>query len=575
MPSYEKFQTKNAKYTQNRADRNEPEFNSTIASSVKKSTSFHANIDKWTAFCAWAKWYPDLFLDLITPKRGGICLDLDQRVLLRCIMRYKTVYGVFPRGYGKTMIEVLAQMLMDIFYPGIETTMTAQTRENASKLLKEKYIEITNKFYPLLANEFISAKFQKDFAELTTTSLSKTDIMANHQSSKGARRKRLMVEESALLNNELYEQVLEPIVNIPRRTVGNAIVNPEELNGQICFFTTSGYRNSDEWHRCNRLIDDMIYLKGTIFLSSDWKLACYFNRGENKSQILNKKANLSPTAFAQNYESRWVGCVDNQLVDITRIMKLRTLVNFEKEGKKTAEYILGVDVARSQNKANNQSSVSVLKLNKSKTGRISNIHLVNLITISNALNFTSQAIEIKKIKKLFNAKMVVVDGNGLGVGLIDELLKENLDNATGESFECWDTVNTDNEPEVRGCEKCVFDLKPQTDQNGIIVAFIDMVESSKIRLLEKRVMDTVDINSKDSVGNILPYMQTDTLVEEIANLQIKHGTKLSLTQVLKKIDKDRIMSLMYGLWYIKNNENNVYKEDEEESVLDYMLGYVQ
>jgi hypothetical protein len=191
------------------------------------------------------------------------------------------------------------------------------------------------------------------------------------------------------------------------------------------------------------------------------------------------------------------------------------------------------------------------------------------------LNFTSQAIEIKKIKKLFNAKMVVVDGNGLGVGLIDELLKENLDNATGESFECWDTVNTDNEPEVRGCEKCVFDLKPQTDQNGIIVAFIDMVESSKIRLLEKRVMDTVDINSKDSVGNILPYMQTDTLVEEIANLQIKHGTKLSLTQVLKKIDKDRIMSLMYGLWYIKNNENNVYKEDEEESVLDYMLGYVQ
>ena len=35
--------------------------------------------------------------------------------------------------------------------------------------------------------------------------------------------------------------MLEPIPNIPRRTIGReALVNPEELNGQINFFTTSG-----------------------------------------------------------------------------------------------------------------------------------------------------------------------------------------------------------------------------------------------------------------------------------------------------------------------------------------------
>ena len=41
---------------------------------------------------------PDLFLDLITPETGGIRLDLDQRVFIRVLVRFASVYGVFPRG---------------------------------------------------------------------------------------------------------------------------------------------------------------------------------------------------------------------------------------------------------------------------------------------------------------------------------------------------------------------------------------------------------------------------------------------------------------------------------------------
>lgn len=45
--------------------------------------------------------HPDLFLDLITPETGGIRLDLDQRVFIRTLVRFVSVYAVFPRGYGK------------------------------------------------------------------------------------------------------------------------------------------------------------------------------------------------------------------------------------------------------------------------------------------------------------------------------------------------------------------------------------------------------------------------------------------------------------------------------------------
>lgn len=243
MASYKNFQSDNNKYDYKETRTNifNAAFNPTVSAiGVKEESDFEKNIHKWCDFISWARWNPDLFWDLITPETGGIRLDLDQRIYLRSLSRFVSVYGVFPRGYGKTLKEVMGMYHTAIFFPDIELTMTAQTRENASKLLEEKHREIL-RFYPLIGNEITKALFSKDSAEIIFTSGGRVDIMANHQSSKGARRKRLNVEEAALLNNELFEDVLEPIVNVPRRTIGKkAVINPEELNGQINFFTTSG-----------------------------------------------------------------------------------------------------------------------------------------------------------------------------------------------------------------------------------------------------------------------------------------------------------------------------------------------
>ena len=52
----------------------------------KSDDKFINNLDKWVNFISWARWNPDLFLDLITPETGGIRLDLDQRVFLRSLL---------------------------------------------------------------------------------------------------------------------------------------------------------------------------------------------------------------------------------------------------------------------------------------------------------------------------------------------------------------------------------------------------------------------------------------------------------------------------------------------------------
>ena len=82
---------------------------------------------------------------------------------------------------------------------------------------------------------------QKDDFELSFTNGSRIDVLANAQTSKGQRRNRIQIEESALIDNTTFEDALKPIVEIGRTTQGKlGIPDPQELNQSINFFTTSG-----------------------------------------------------------------------------------------------------------------------------------------------------------------------------------------------------------------------------------------------------------------------------------------------------------------------------------------------
>lgn len=523
---------------------------------IQDDSVFGKNLYNYYEFISWARWYPDLFIDLLRTEKSNFNMHFDQRVFLRSDVRFMNMYGTFSRGYAKTFNEVLSCVVVAILFPQIELAISAQTKENAADLLKSKFNEIRNKF-PLIENELEKEpKFIKGDALILFKNGSSIDAIANAQTTKGQRRRRLKIEEAALLNNELYQDALEPVTEVPRYTVGKmALVDPQELNQQIHFFTTSGFRGSDEYQRSIDMYDNMCELKGQIVLGASWMLPCWYGRGSNKSQILRKKSTSSPIAFAQNYEQEWVGSSDGALVDINKLMNCRTLttpmVNFNRLDE---EFYLGVDVARSQKATNNQSSIAVGRVIRNKeSNRIVSIEIPNIMTVSNAMNFSAQACLVKKIKKSFLAKAVIADGNGLGAGLIDELLKESYDPVTGEYLGCWNTMNTDNQPEIKDAEKCLFDMKAQHFQSKVVADFIDAVESGKLKLLEKK-QDT-DFSPKDKQNmdlKVLPYIQTDLLFEEIANLKLKHMTNgaLSVEKVVKKVDKDRFSALSYLIFYI-------------------------
>lgn len=576
MPSYGKFQSDNAKYTNklSRVNVHNPDFNPAVdLVGEKQKTTFEKNIHKWADLIAFYKVNPDLWFDLITPETGALIrLDLDQRVELRCLARFRSTYDVKPRGSGKTLTAMMYAFHTCVFYPGVQIALTAQTRENSAKLVSDKYAELI-KAFPLLKDEIYSYKFSGDTVEVVFHNGSTITNIAAAQSSKGAHVHRGIVDEDNLTNEEIYLDVLEPIfTTVKRKTVGKAcVVDPMEMNGSVSPITSSGFRGSPAFYRCLRHFDNMIALKGEMCLGASWELPCFYGRGATKAEILAKKDRNSAISFAMNYGAEWTGCSDGALVSIAKLMDCRTLVKAEQVGKPEGEYVLGVDIARSDNAGNNQTSVAVLKVIRKSTGRIKEVQLVNMVTVKGTVDFEAQTLLVKKIKKRFNAVMVVFDDNGIGKAEGDLMVREQTDPVTGEVYPCYRIVNSERIPDDPQAEPCVFAYMAQKYDNESIANFMDYVETGKLRLLEKKQM--TDYSEED-----MPFLQTDFFVEEVSNLKLKHLNNggLSIERLVAKMNKDRFSAVQYPLWYIKAYMDKVISdttEDDEQTLAKLAMWY--
>ncbi|MFR4987267.1 MAG: hypothetical protein ACLUCH_07725 [Lachnospirales bacterium] len=545
-------------------------FNVVIPKKKKENpdSKFYQNLEKWIELVSYWRFYPDMWYEIISPvkKNGGkkgVRLSLDQRVNLRAMARFKHFHAVLSRGSGKTFLNQMFFIHSAIFYPDTSLALSAQTKDNSASLISAKFKEIIN-FYPILEKEYYPAP--KSSIESKTNVLIKfksggeIDNLVNAQSSKGQRRRKLIIEESAQINNKLFIDALEPIPNVARKTIGDLTIDsPIEMHGQIHFFTTSWYRGTSEFERCLKFFDDMINLRGTFILGASYELNLLAERGESRSTILAKR-DSDPIFFALNYESKWVGAGEGALISIDKLMDLRNIETPETERNKKSdnEYILSVDVARSVNSDNNQSSVCVLKITRKKDESIQNVSLINIINYPSNKSFEELSIEIKKLKIKFDAKAIVVDTNGLGIGLLEYLGKEQFDTITNESLGAFKPFNEKLESAEKYAEEIIFSLKSQHINREIIINFQDYVENKKLRLLKKK--DIIDNNltySNDEIVNkVVPFVQTDLLVDEIANLKldISELKTFKLSRLSRKIDKDRYSALAYGLYYIKKFE---------------------
>jgi ribonucleoside-diphosphate reductase alpha chain len=520
------------------------------------------------------------------PETGGLSFDLHQRVMIRLLARFPENYFCAPRGISKTLVHVMAQYHTACCFPGVSLSITASTKEQAVKIWKDKHDEIL-KFYPSFADNIRYAHFSKDTGKVEFVNGSIIDNLANSQQSKGLRRHRGGLEESALIDKDTYDDCIEPIFNIGRTTMTSA-TDPEELNGQINRYSTSGYKNSDEYEKILTTAKNMIDLKGTFVFGSDWFIPVHF--GRQKKSTIDKARKSNIIRFKQNYLCDWVGVSDGGLINISKLIKARVVSPPElgcpkdKRGNlEICEYVIGVDVARSASESNNKTSIVVLKIIRNNSGSIRQIQLHNIINPPNGLNYEEQSVIVKRVFYKYGGnldlvksrvKAVVIDGNTIGQGLVEKLLEDVTDYETNEEYGAWATINTDDKSKSSNAPEILYVLKAQGINGDIIRSFINYVESNTLKLIKTfdDVKDNLpkDIKEDDLLNFELACTQVQLLIDEVANLKLKKTqTAVTVDPVIKRIDKDRYSATVYALYYIAM----FLEHEEDDSDYDFVFSY--
>ena len=552
-------------------------------------------IRKYTAF--WRE-YPDLFVDFLVrgmrtePKEGEFKFFFYQRVFLRCVMRYQYVYAVFPRAYSKSFLSVMALMVRCILYPGVHLFVTSGGKEQGASILHDKVNEICD-LIPSFKREIDwgrgKSQESKDKVRYVFKNGSVLDNLAARESTRGQRRHGGLMEECVGIDDQILREVIIPVMAIPRRAKDGTTHEEEAVNKSQIYITTAGYKNTYPYDRLIGLLVRMITQPDRcMVLGGTWRTPVAVGL-QQKTFITDQKneGTYNEASFEREYESIWSGTVEDAFFNAEIFNRNRILnqPEYEASGRssKLSYYILSVDVGRK----GCDTVVCVFKVTPQPHGEPIK-SLVNIYTM-NDTHFEDQAIKLKKLYYKYKARRIVIDANGLGVGLVDFMVKPQINPETSEVIPDFGVYGGTQDDAVQEYKKyktnsteldVLYLMKAnapinteahsitQSVLNSGKIKFLIDERMAKQKLLTTKVGQNMTTEARSDY--LRPFSLTTSLREEIMNLREENeGLNIILKQANKSIKKDKFSALEYGLYYIKKIEED--KKKKKFRAADWMF----
>ena len=523
--------------------------------------------------------YPDIFVEFLCGDNPeNFQLYFYQRVFLRAVMRHRYAYATFPRAYSKSFLSVLILMIRCILYPGSHLFVTTGGKEQAAGIAKEKVEELC-KLIPGIKNEIDwsrgASKSSKDNVEYIFKNKSKLDIMAARQSSRGKRATGGLVEECILVDQTMLNEVIIPTMNVNRRLPDGSRQEKELVNKSQIFVTTAGWKNTFAYEKLiQTLIQQIIEPDEAIVLGGTWRVPVMEQLLQRSFiEELKMDGTYNDASFAREYESEWSGDAENAFFSSEKFDKHRTLNQPEYEwsgrSSKSAYYVLGVDVGRK----GCTTEVCVFKVTPQAQGSALK-SLVNLYSYDEE-HFEQQAINIKKLYYKYKARAIAIDANGLGIGLVDYMVKSQTDPETGDFIPDFG-VDNDDEGFYKKFKTAdtelgaLYLIKANAPINTEAHSYVQtQLSSGKIKLLidetqaKGKLMGTKMGQAMDPAKRaeyLKPFTLTTILREQMLNLvEENEGVNIILKQSSKGVRKDKFSAFEYGLYYIKQEEDRTRK----------------
>lgn len=551
-----------------------------IGLSPERVEAVMPTIRKYVAF--WRE-YPDLFVDFMVRGRrteikdGEFNFYFYQRVFLRSVMRYQYVYAVFPRAYSKSFLSVMALMIRCILYPGAHLFVTSGGKEQGASILHDKVQEICE-LIPSFNREIDWSRGKtlegKDKVRYAFKNGSVLDNLAARESTRGQRRHGGLMEECVGIDDAILREVIIPVMAISRRAKDGTTNEQEPLNKSQIYITTAGYKGTFPYDRLIGFLVRMVTQPDRcMILGGTWRTPVAVGL-QSKTFITDQKneGTYNEASFEREYESKWSGTVEDAFFNGEHFDRNRKLLQpeYEASGRAGAQayYVLSVDVGRK----GCDSVVCVFKVTPQAQGPAIK-SLVNMYTMSDD-HFEDQAIKLKKLFYKYKAKTLVIDGNGLGIGLLDYMVKSQNDE-DGEFLPDFGVENDDD-----GYYKKYRTLNTQFDAMYVIKANAPIntechanaqtqLQAGKVKFLidertaKEKLLATQKgskMTSEQRADYLKPFTLTSILKEEMMNLREENeGINIILKQANRGIRKDKFSAFEYGLYYLKLEEDKKKK----------------
>lgn len=546
--------------------------------------------DKLRQYIAFWREYPDIFVDFLCGSNPeNFHLFFYQRVFLRAVMRHRYAYATFPRAYSKSFLSVLVLMLRCILYPGSHLFVTTGGKEQAAGIAREKAEEIC-KLIPGIKNEIDwsrgASKASKNMVEYIFKNGSKLDIIAAQQSSRGKRATGGLMEECILIDQQLLNEVIIPTMNVDRRLSDGSRQEDEPVNKSQIYVTTAGWKNTFAYEKLIQLtIQEITEPEQAVVMGGTWRVPV-MEKLLRRSFIeeLKLDGTYNDASFSREYESEWSGDAENAFFSAEKFDKHRKLLQPEYEysgrSSRSAYYVLGVDVGRK----GCTSEVCIFKVTPQAQGTALKT-LVNLYSWDEE-HFEAQAINIKRLYYKYKARTVAIDANGLGIGLIDFMVKDQIDPETGELLPNFGVENDEEnfykkfktpDTEVDAMYLIKANAPINTEAHTYVqtqlysgkIKFLIDENQAKVKLMETKVGQNMDNDKRAEF--LKPFTYTTILREQMLNLvEENEGTNIILKQSSRKIKKDKFSAFEYGLYYIKIDEDRK-KKKRGRNIADMMF----
>lgn len=534
-----------------------------------------------TQYVAFWREYPDMFVDFLVhgydeeraKKKDIFKFYFYQRLFLRCVMRFKYTYMVFPRAYSKSFLSVMALMIQCVLYPGAHLFVTSGGKEQAAQIIKEKVQEICT-IIPAFRREINwdrgVTQEGKDYCKYIFKNTSWFDNVAARESSRGKRRHAGLVEECVGVDGDILSQVIIPTMNVSRQCMDGSRHPEESLNKSQNFVTTAGYKGTFAYEKLIQFLIWMVIQPEKAFImGGTYKIPVLVKLLDaNFISDLKQDGTFNEAAFDREYNSIWSGTVEDAFFDGEAFNRSRKLQLPEKEwsGKSGPKsyYIISVDVGRK----GCDTVICIIKVNPQPNGP-SHKSLVNMFTMTNT-HFEEQAIFIKKLYYKYKARTVVIDANGLGIGLIDYMVKSQEDQY-GDFYPDFGVEN-DEEGFYRGFrtdvteQNAMYLIKANAPINSEAHAnvqsqlltgklrFLIDERTAKMKLMSTKIGEKM--KPEERAEYLKPFTLTSILCDEMNNLREEHeGQNIILKQANRGIRKDKFSAFEYGLYYIKLQED--------------------